>query len=129
ELVPPSGAPAKKRQARTGNRSGNRPAHPFPKGNTLAKAHWFPKGTSGNPAGVPRSTLEMKAQAAALTDDAIRVLRDAVHGGPVSTVAVRAAQELLDRGHGNPPQPGLDTPPPASGLTAWDLGALDPDEL
>src|SRR4029453_19357325 len=99
ELVPPSGAPAKKRQARTGNRSGNRPAHPFPKGNTLAKAHWFPQGTSGNP-----------------------------HGGPVSTGAVRAAQELLDRGHGKPAQAVLVTPAPVSGLTAWDLGALDPDE-
>jgi hypothetical protein len=94
----------------------------------------WPKGVSGNPAGRPRSTTEMKQQAASHTDTALKLksmvtelqLKQAIIYAEMSedprlsveerlealnkaiksidSVGLGAAQSLLDRGHGKPQQ-------------------------
>lgn len=100
----------------------------------MANLKPWPKGVSGNPAGRPRSTTEMKQQAASHTDTALKLksmvtelqLKQAIIYAEMSedprltvderlealnkaiksidSVGLGAAQSLLDRGHGKPQQ-------------------------
>lgn len=104
------------------------------KAKRMANLTPWPPGVSGNPSGRPRSTIEMKQQAAAYTDSAMKLkgmvtelqLKQASiyaerANDPSLTVDERlemlnkaiksidgvglgAAQSLLDRGHGKPQQ-------------------------
>lgn len=121
-----AGAPPKKlRKRKPGISSGN----PDPPTEQIRPFMWKP-GQSGNPAGRPRSTVEMKQRAAASTDDVMEILElrkraslarlrsaVAVLEDPRSTLEQRAeadrllsaadfdvADRLLDRGHGKPQQ-------------------------
>lgn len=102
--------------------------------NSQANLVKWPKGVSGNPAGRPRSTTEMKQQAASHTDTALKLksmvtelqLKQAIIYAEmaedprlsveerlealnkaiksIDSVGLGAAQSLLDRGHGKPQQ-------------------------
>lgn len=106
------------------------------KGQLMEKPPWSPMapGVSGNPAGRPRSTTEMKQQAAQSTDMALALKRKVaelqlkladMHATraedpsltpeqriealtaamkSIDNVGLGAAQSLLDRGHGKPQQ-------------------------
>ena len=65
----------------------------------------FEKGTSGNPGGRPKVVAEVKELARAHTGEAIQTLVS-IMTNPKSAPAARvsAANSLLDRGYGKPPQ-------------------------
>jgi hypothetical protein len=65
----------------------------------------FKKGQSGNPGGRPKVVAEVKELARAHTGEAIKTLVS-IMTDPKSTPAARvsAANALLDRGYGKPPQ-------------------------
>jgi hypothetical protein len=65
----------------------------------------FKKGQSGNPGGRPKVIAEVKELARAHTGEAIETLV-AIMTNPKSAPAARvsAANSLLDRGYGKPPQ-------------------------
>lgn len=130
-----AGKPAKSRAASPGKTSVKRDE----RGRWLEvpPTAWKP-GQSGNPAGRPRSTTEMKQKAAAYTDTAIEVfqlaaeltrlrMRAAVDmlsdpsrrgmltpteldslGRVIDPAGLAAASHLLDRGHGKPKPPEPD---------------------
>jgi Family of unknown function (DUF5681) len=66
----------------------------------------FQKGKSGNPGGRPKVVAEVKELARAHTAEAIHTLVS-IMTNPKSPPAARvsAANALLDRGYGKPPQP------------------------
>ena len=65
----------------------------------------FKKGQSGNPGGRPKVVAEVKELARAHTGEAIKTLVS-IMTNPKSAPAARvsAANALLDRGYGKPPQ-------------------------
>ena len=65
----------------------------------------FKKGQSGNPGGRPKVVAEVKELARAHTGEAIQTLVS-IMSNPKSAPAARvsAANALLDRGYGKPPQ-------------------------
>jgi Family of unknown function (DUF5681) len=65
----------------------------------------FQKGQSGNPGGRPKEVAEVKELAREYTAEAIQTLVS-IMTNPKSTPAARvsAANALLDRGYGKPPQ-------------------------
>src|SRR5262245_9861086 len=65
----------------------------------------FKKGQSGNPGGRPKVVAEVKELARAHTAEAIQTLVS-IMNNPKSVAAARvsAANALLDRGYGKPPQ-------------------------
>jgi Family of unknown function (DUF5681) len=65
----------------------------------------FQKGQSGNPGGRPKVVAEVKELARAHTGEAIKTLVS-IMTNPKSAPAARvsAANSLLDRGYGKPPQ-------------------------
>ena len=63
----------------------------------------FQKGRSGNPGGRPKLPEELRDRIRALSDDAVTVLEQALRDDDVR-VRLVAAQTLLDRGYGRPPQ-------------------------
>ena len=65
----------------------------------------FVPGQSGNPSGRPRRNENLAALARAHTEDAIAVLVSIVNDPKANASArISAANSLLDRGHGKPPQ-------------------------
>jgi len=124
------------------------------KGQLMERPPWSPMrpGVSGNPSGRPRSTIEMKQQAAAATDSAIKLQRmvtelqlklaeahmerasdprltpdqrlEAITAAmkSIDSTGLAAAQGLLDRGHGKPQQR-------VEVDSAGALGDMDDDEL
>jgi hypothetical protein len=93
----------------------------------------FKKGQSGNPRGRPKRPearkwfADVKAAARELTEDAIDALAT-VMKDPKTPAAARisAAQALLDRGYGKPPQAiELNSEPELSHLSDEDLETLE----
>lgn len=70
----------------------------------------FKPGQSGNPGGRPKENAEVKALAREHTETAIQTLVHYCKQRKDAGAAVRAAQELLNRGWGKPVQP-IDTTP------------------
>ena len=65
----------------------------------------FKKGQSGNPGGRPKVVAEVKELARAHTADAIQTLVSIMTNPKAAPAArVSAANALLDRGYGKPPQ-------------------------
>lgn len=63
----------------------------------------WPKGVSGNPSGLPKAIVEVRALAREHTADAIAALVSALDDAS-GAVRVRAAEALLDRAWGRPTQ-------------------------
>jgi hypothetical protein len=65
----------------------------------------FQKGQSGNPGGRPKAVAEVKELARAHTSEAIETLVSIMSNPKAAPAArVSAANALLDRGYGKPPQ-------------------------
>src|SRR5215510_15973519 len=65
----------------------------------------FQKGQSGNPGGRPKVVAEVKELAREHTPEAIRTLVSIMNNPKLAPAArVSAANSLLDRGYGKPPQ-------------------------
>jgi hypothetical protein len=65
----------------------------------------FKKGQSGNPGGRPKVLAEVKELARARTGDAIETLVSIMSNPKAAPAArVSAANSILDRGYGKPPQ-------------------------
>ena len=65
----------------------------------------FKKGQSGNPGGRPKAVAEVKELARARTGDAIETLVSIMSNPKAAPAArVSAANSILDRGYGKPPQ-------------------------
>ena len=65
----------------------------------------FEKGQSGNPGGRPKVIAEVKELARARTGDAIETLVSIMSNPKAAPAArVSAANSILDRGYGKPPQ-------------------------
>lgn len=65
----------------------------------------FPKGTSGNPGGMPKGVAEVKALARQWGPQAIETLANIMLRGSSERARIAAADALLDRGFGKPTQP------------------------
>ena len=63
----------------------------------------FVKGQSGNPRGRPRELGKIQDLARAYTEEALKVLVDAL-SSPREDLRIKAADALLDRGYGKPTQ-------------------------
>jgi hypothetical protein len=74
-------------------------------GNSMKIGKPFKKGQSGNPGGRPKVVAEVKELAREHTAEAIQTLVS-IMNNPKSAPAARvsAANALLDRGYGKPPQ-------------------------
>ncbi|MEM8616797.1 MAG: hypothetical protein AAGF20_07660 [Pseudomonadota bacterium] len=93
------------------------------------------KGQSGNPGGVSRASVEIKAKAQALGDDCVEFLQAVMRGEPWPPVKadpeaaypwkpetrVSACKELLDRGFGKPKAPIEVGPPDYDAMEEGDL--------
>jgi hypothetical protein len=79
--------------------------HSDQRGNSMTIGKPFQKGRSGNPGGRPKVVAEVKELARAHTGEAIETLVS-IMTNPKSAPAARvsAANSLLDRGYGKPPQ-------------------------
>src|SRR6476469_1338661 len=79
--------------------------HSYQRGNSMNIGKPFKKGQSGNPGGRPKVVAEVKELARAHTGEAIETLVS-IMTNPKSAPAARvsAANSLLDRGYGKPPQ-------------------------
>jgi hypothetical protein len=65
----------------------------------------FPKGVSGNPAGAKKRDVNVMELAKQYTEQALQTLQDVMGDLTAAPSArVSAAQALLDRGWGKPPQ-------------------------
>ena len=64
----------------------------------------FEKGKSGNPGGRPKENQEVKELAREYTKEAIERLAHWMRQDDDAGASVKAAQALLDRGHGKPAQ-------------------------
>src|ERR1700722_14962324 len=74
---------------------------PFKKGHRQG----FQKGGSGNPGGRPRAVEEVQELAREHTTEAISTLHEIMRNTKAPPAArVSAANAILDRGHGKPPQ-------------------------
>jgi hypothetical protein len=74
---------------------------PFKKGHRQG----FQKGRSGNPGGRPRAVEEVQELAREHTTEAISTLHEIMRNTKAPPAArVSAANAILDRGHGKPPQ-------------------------
>lgn len=80
----------------------------------------FVKGQSGNPGGRPKTELAVRELARAHTEVAIKTLVKALKA-KTESVRVSAAEALLSRGWGKPPQPvgGSDDLPPIKTTFEW----------
>ncbi len=63
----------------------------------------FPKGVSGNPSGTSKAVAELRALARANTTTGFNKLVELMDSTD-ERVALMAAKEILDRGHGRPSQ-------------------------
>src|SRR5262245_26027894 len=74
-------------------------------GNSMTIGRPFKKGQSGNPGGRPKVVAEIKDLARRHTDEALDTLA-AIMRNPKASAAARvsAANAILDRGYGKPPQ-------------------------
>ena len=75
------------------------------RGNSMTIGKPFQKGRSGNPGGRPKVVAEVKELARAHTGEAIETLVSIMNNPKTAPAArVSAANALLDRGFGKPPQ-------------------------
>jgi hypothetical protein len=65
----------------------------------------WPKGVSGNPAGMPRHNPSLRELARSYTKDAVNTLVSIMRSAPKPADRIEAANILLSRGWGLPTQP------------------------
>lgn len=87
----------------------------------------FKPGQSGNPGGRPKENNKLRELARAHTELAIATLAEICANFKEKGAArIAAAQALLDRGYGKPPQEIVQYTAPVSD---YDLSKLSPEEL
>jgi hypothetical protein len=64
----------------------------------------FKKGQSGNPGGKPKELKEIQLEARRLGPQALATLAKVCKSGKSEAARVAAANAILDRGYGKPPQ-------------------------
>ena len=95
----------KDRLTTSSNSNRFRLAEPHPVYREAVLASCFAPGQSGNPSGRPKRDEDIAALARTHTEDAIAVLVSIAENPKANDNArISAANSLLDRGHGKPPQ-------------------------